>query len=336
MQFHEPASTKQRVWQGLRRIARAPLNELQSTARELFVEDAAYICAHPINKMHGLDEIVERLWAPMKRAMPDLERRDDILMGGHFAGFDWVSATGYYYGTLEKDWLGFPPTANWLYVRFGEFYKIDRGYIIDCYVLLDLVDVLRQLGINPLPRARGIETLCAGPATHDGILLGHQDSNESVASLKLVEAMIFEGLQKYDQVNHASIGMERFWDRDMMWYGPAGVGATRGLNGFLEYHQYPWQEAFRDYKGGNHKARFADGHYVCSTGWPSIHGTHTGNVLFGLEATGKPVTMRVMDWWRRQGDWLIENWIFVDFPELLLQLGVDLFAQAKALQSKTR
>jgi hypothetical protein len=39
--------------------------------------------------------------------------------------------------------------------------------------------------------------------------------------------------------------------------------------------------------------------------------------------------MRVMDFWRRDGDQFRENWVLIDIPELLLQMGVDLFAQIK-------
>ena len=39
--------------------------------------------------------------------------------------------------------------------------------------------------------------------------------------------------------------------------------------------------------------------------------------------------MRVMDFWRRDGDRFRENWVLIDIPELLLQMGVDLFAQIK-------
>jgi hypothetical protein len=37
--------------------------------------------------------------------------------------------------------------------------------------------------------------------------------------------------------------------------------------------------------------------------------------------------MRVADWWRREGDLLRENWVMIDLPELLLQMGVDVFAR---------
>ncbi len=36
--------------------------------------------------------------------------------------------------------------------------------------------------------------------------------------------------------------------------------------------------------------------------------------------------MRVMDWWRREGDVLTENWVLIDMIDVFLQLGVDLFA----------
>ena len=35
------------------------------------------------------------------------------------------------------------------------------------------------------------------------------------------------------------------------------------------------------------------------------------------------VFMRVCDWWRRENELLVENWVFVDVPHVLLQLGYD-------------
>ena len=51
----------------------------------------------------------------------------------------------------------------------------------------------------------------------------------------------------------------------------------------------------------------------------------------GLAPTGKPVTMRVMDFWRCEGSLLAENWVMIDIPHLLLQMGVDVFARMAAL-----
>lgn len=350
---------KRRTLGALRALARAPIKDLKAVALEIFAPSAECAVSHPINQLRGIGELVDHFLAPMKRAFPDLERRDDILIAGEFRDGFWVAATGYYFGTLVEDWLGLPATNQWLYVRFGEFYRLEGGLIVDGYVSLDLIDVMRQLGINPLPPALGIESHCPGPATHDGVLLTPQPLQEGASSVDLVNAMIVEGLMSYDQIDHASIGMERYWSRDMMWYGPAGIGTTRGLQGFLDYHQHPWQDAFPDYvvepaginvhgglsglteyyeqpwqktaddyKGGRDLARIAEGKYVGWSGWPATRATHTGRALFGQNASGKTFTIRIMDFWRIDQGRLAENWVFIDIPHCLMQLGADVFAEA--------
>lgn len=336
MKYHDAGATKRELIAGLRRLATAPAAESLAAARTLFAESAAYLCAHPINQMQGLAEIDARLWQPMKAAFQDLERYDDIVMSGHWQDHDWVSATGYYYGTFVRDWMGLPAHGGWAYVRFGEFYKIEGGRITDAYVILDFIDVMRQAGVNPLPPARGIEGLCPGPSTKDGVMLRTMPPEQGAESLRQVEAMIFEGMFGFDGVNHDTMNMDRFWTKTMMWYGPGGIGSTRGLDGFMRYHEIPWNEAFPDFRGGNHVARFGDGNYVASTGWPSINGTHNGKELFGIPATGRKITIRVMDWWRREGPLLTENWIFIDIPELLMQMDYDLFARAHDLAERRR
>lgn len=37
--------------------------------------------------------------------------------------------------------------------------------------------------------------------------------------------------------------------------------------------------------------------------------------------------MRVMDFWRREGDLLAENWVLIDIVDIFRQFGVDLFAR---------
>jgi predicted ester cyclase len=114
----------------------------------------------------------------------------------------------------------------------------------------------------------------------------------------------------------------------MLWFGPGGIGSNRRLKGFQDFHQRPFLTAFPDRRGGNHKARVADAMYCASSGWPSITATHAGPYL-GHPATGRRITMRVMDWWRREGDLLAENWIFIDLPDLFQQFGRDLFAEMR-------
>jgi hypothetical protein len=39
--------------------------------------------------------------------------------------------------------------------------------------------------------------------------------------------------------------------------------------------------------------------------------------------------MRVMDFWRREGDRLAENWVFIDKIDLLQQMGVGVFQRLR-------
>lgn len=334
MKFHDPGPTKAAMLAGLRALAAAEPGAIRKTAETLFAPDAAYIAGHPFDQMRGLDELTERYLAPLKRAFPDLERRDDIFIGGHWQDHDWVSATGYYYGVMRGEWMGLKPTGGWVYLRFGEFYKLHEGRIVDAYCLLDLIDILRQIGANPVRPALGVEGLCPGPAAQDGLQIATNDPAASRKSLDLVQAMIFQGMHGFDGVDHGTMHFERYFSEDMMWYGPGGTGTTRGLEGFMKFHEIPFNEAWPDFKGGDHKSRFGDGPFICSTGWPSIRGTHTGGDWMGLKPTGRPFTMRVMDWWRREGDWLTENWIFIDVPDLFRQFDRDLIAEAQARQAE--
>ena len=49
--------------------------------------------------------------------------------------------------------------------------------------------------------------------------------------------------------------------------------------------------------------------------------------------------MRVMDFWRvaegNDGPRLAENWVMIDIPDLLAQLGVDVFSRAAVLTDRS-
>ena len=44
-----------------------------------------------------------------------------------------------------------------------------------------------------------------------------------------------------------------------------------------------------------------------------------------VEPTGKKVEIRYMDFWKVVDGKIVDNWVMVDFPHVLAQLGVDVF-----------
>ncbi|MFD1600149.1 ester cyclase [Halobellus rarus] len=285
--------------------------------------DAEWHGPEPINAVEGTDAIADAYWVPLLESFPDLEKNDYILFAGEFNGGEWVCATGNLVGTFENDWLDIPATGHATWLRYGEFHRVVDGQIAETRLLVDMLDVMRQAGYQFAP-ALAPEVVIPGPMTQDGVLLDEQDDEESEKTLQVVEGMI-DGLHDYEEEGLDGMGLEKFWHEDFMWYGPAGTGTTRGIDGFQEYHQAPFLEAFPDREGGDHVARFAEGNYCASTGWPSVRATHLGDGWMGLPATEEPVEMRVMDFWRREGERLAENWVFIDKIDLLQQMGVDVF-----------
>jgi SnoaL-like polyketide cyclase len=303
---------------------------------QFFAPDCVQHTFHPFNALYGIAAMDAQFWQPLLHAMPNLERRTDLFFAGEFDGRfcggagTWVTAHGYLCGTMLHDWLGIPATGDTIYLRIGEFYRVENGKIVDARVLLDIVDVMRQAGFAVLPKSNGLDLLVPGPQTADGRLFTAQDAAETTASMASLDRMI-GGLTSFNQKDLKSMGMHAFWHKDMMWYGPCGIGTSRRVEGFQTHHQKPFLHAFPDRKGGNHISRIAEGHYIGSTGWPSVHATHKGDYL-GAAAINAPISMRVADWWRREGDTLRENWVMIDLPDLLLQMGVDVFARLEALK----
>jgi predicted ester cyclase len=319
-------SAKQSYFSNLRALAETPHQSWPLALSQIYAADVEWHGPHPINALTGVDALIEGFWKPFLHAFPDVERRDDILIAGEFKDGAWVGATGYYSATFSNDWLGIPATHALINIRYGEFSRMVDGKVREVYIILDILDVLRQVWRYPtmLPTPLGVLDRSPAPATRDGVSLSAIDNAASLQSLKLVEAMI-AGLMQYDRQSLQSMGMARFWHPDMMWYGPAGIGMSRRLKGFEDVHQRVFLNAFPDRIGGDHKARIGDNAYVGSTGWPSIRATHLGQWM-GVPATNRRITMRVMDFWRREGNLLRENWVFIDQIDLLLQMDIDVMA----------
>ena len=288
----------------------------------LYAADCNFNAGAPVEQCAGAAAITDRFWRPLVHAFPDLERRTDILMSGRFNDGDWFASTGYFAGHFENSLFGIEASGRPHFLRYGWFDRVVGEQVVESYVLLDLTRLMIETGQWPLRPQLG-ENWSPPPGTQDGVTFGFVDPAESDNSLKLVEAMI-AGLMSYDQKSLSSMGMKRFWTPQFQWYGPGGIGSARGHADYERAHQGPFLQAFPDRVGGNHKCRIGEGAYVASTGWPSLNATHLGGDWIGLAATGKRITQRIMDFWRREDDLLVENWVFIDMIDLIGQLGIDL------------
>ena len=238
----------------------------------------------------------------------------------------WVSGTGYFNATFAQDYLTIPATGSEVNIRWGEFCRMEQGKIVKIYFLLDLIDLMQQAGFHVLPPSRGQDGLYPPPRANDGILLDAQNEQESAYSLDHIRRFIFDGLNKYDQSELKSMGMADFFHPNMQWYGPGGIGACLSLKEFEDFHQQPWLIAYPDRQVQNLDALIAEGSYSGAPGWAGVKATHTGPYL-DSPATGKQVEFNGLDWWKREGEMYVENWVFVDMIHLFRQFGIDLFGR---------
>jgi len=315
------ADHKERVHEFSQSIRDATPESVGNLLTKHHHDDVIWDGPAPINELEGVRAVAEEFWRPLLEAFPDLEKNDFVLFSGEFEGSEWVLSTGHLVGTFEHDWLGIPPTGHATWIHYASFHEMNDGEIIRTKTFVDVLDVMRQAGYQFFP-ALGSEVVAPGPTTRDGIQLSEQDPEESAKSMGLVEDMI-DGLHSYKDEGLDGIEMDEYWHEDFMYYAPCGIGTTRGIDGFQEYHQAPFLEAFPDRRGGNHEPRIAEGNYCASTG--PVTATHSGSNWLGLPATGQEVAIDVVDIWRREGDRLAQNWLFIDIIDLLDQFGIDVF-----------
>ena len=121
--------------------------------------------------------------------------------------------------------------------------------------------------------------------------------------------------------DHRIDDIGEFFSDDFVWRGNAGCGVKRGLKAFQDHWQRPFQAAFSG-KVCIDEARLYMGEWAAAFG--AQHAVHSGT-LMGVAATGKKVEIRYMDFWKVVNGKIVENWVSVDFPHVLAQLGVDVF-----------
>lgn len=299
------------------------------TATSCLSPDIKCSVAHPINDLQGPEASHKHFLAPLKQALPDVERRPYIVMQGKYEGRQWFNSTGYFVGVFEKDLFGIPATGNILYLRYTEMACVEDGLITEYYVIPDFIDAMVQAGVNPLRKSLGHSGLALSPATYNGLCNEDVCPHSSEKSLTLVNDML-TCLGRFDGQDLFSMDLENYWHSDFMWYGPSGIGTTRGIKGFRNRHQAPFVFAFPDRSVDIKLNILSQNDYVSTGGWPHMHGTHSGHSgWLGLAPTGKHIEMRVMDIWRREGDLLKENWVAIDIIHILHQLGYDVFGQMK-------
>jgi predicted ester cyclase len=286
---------------------------------------------HPFNEQSGPNAVAEIFWRPLLQAFSPVQRRNDVFFAGDNQaqqdGSVWVLSMGHLLGRFDQPWLGILPTRKIVMLRFAEFHRVDGDRIAETAIFCDILHLLHQVGLAPLPSQTAAPLVQPGPMTHDGLLYSEQSPDEGAQTLALVRRMMTDlgDVTKYDRREDE---LRQHWAKDMLWWGPGGIGATYTIDRYVEQHAGPFREYLQDRVFHGHVAFVAEAHYAAFFGWPNLSMTNVGGFL-GLPASGERGEMRVVDVYRREGDKLAENWVFIDMLHFLKCQGLDLLAQLR-------
>lgn len=293
----------------------------------------------PFQEMTGAKALWEQVYAPLRAASPDIERRDFIVMSGprwnSKDSENWIGLGGNFIGTFEQDWLGIPASKKPIFFRYHEYLRVEAGQIVEMEAIWDIPQVMLQSGVWPMAPQLGVEWMCPGTAHSDGVITAPFDASRANASVQLVWDMLHD--LKQGDANTPDRGLSGYWHKNALWYGSTGIGSARGHAGITDVVLKSFRRGLS--KNTRHLDQgvfFGDQDLVAFTGWPSGTATHSGDGFLGLAPTGRRVTRRSLDFWRIEDGKIRENWVMVDMLDLYHQLGVDVFARMQALSGDIR
>ncbi len=286
---------------------------------------------HPFHERSGAAAVADIFWEPFRAAFRHVQRRQDTFFAGTNDSRQdegaWVCSMGHLMGLFDAVWLGIPPTGKMAFLRFAEFHRVAEGRIRETALFVDIIGVMLQAGLHPLPPQTGAFFLAPGPRTHDGLLLEPADPAESAKTLELVNRMARE-LTASGMESPAG-ELANTWHEDMIWFGPAGIGASYTFERYSKQHQQPFAAHLGGIDFHGHLARIAEGNYAGWFGWPNLTMRNAGGFL-GMPASERLLEMRVVDIYRRDGDKLAENWVFIDLLHFLSMQGVDVLERMRS------
>ncbi len=155
----------------------------------------------------------------------------------------------------------------------------------------------------------------AGKRPQQAVLTRNTDFSKTAETRAVITEMV-DGLN-----DHRIEDIGDFFAEDFRWMGNYGCGTKNGLREFQENWQKPFQAAFSD-KVCIDEARLFMGEWGAAFGRQEA--IHTGEFM-GFKPTGKKVEIRYMDFWKVVNKKIVDNWVMVDFPFVLKQIGVDMF-----------
>ena len=306
-----------------------PTDASADTLARFTAPDYLWRGMHPFDRITGAEAVGSRFWDGLRGSLTHIQRRMDVFFAGANSldggASVWVVSMGHLMGLFDAPWLGIRPTGRLTMLRYCDFHRVEGGKIKETAAFFDIPHLMMQAGQNPFPPQTAAHLVQPGPRPHDGLLTGPQDPGAGDKTLAVINAMIND-LGTWKSGLPLEEELAQTWHDDMLWWGPAGIGASYTIARYARQHSAPFRAGFTERSRTRHIARLAEGHYGGFFGWPNFTAIPTGGFM-GLPASTTAGEFRVIDIYRRRGDKLAENWVFIDLLHYLKTQGLDVLAR---------
>ena len=313
------------------------IENLEGIFDKYMVEDYNWKGVYPFREITNKKDVLEKFWKPLKKSLKHLQRRQDIFIGGNNeinSDEIWVMSMGHFMGLFDEEWLGIRPTGKMINLRYAEFNCIENNKIVKTGIFIDIIGFMQQAGVNPMPPQTGSYFVYPGPRYHNGLLFEDAPEIEGIKTLELINKMIddLSSLNDSGAMGCPPEVLAKTWSKNMIWYGPGGIGASYTIPRYQLQHQLPFRNNLKDKKFNGHVCRFAEGDFACFFGWPNLSNTPIGGFL-GMPGGEIRADMQVVDIYCRKDDKLMENWVLIDIPFWLKQQGVDIIERTTTIMN---
>jgi len=323
-----PVDLKTRFADYQRSTSTFDISNVRVALSDLVAPDAKLKLGHPFGELSGPEAYLESCLLPLVHAMPDLERREMIVLAGTTPeGDDWIGTMGNYMGTFVSPLLGIPPTGHLAHMRYHEFFRVQNNHVVEIQAIWDFPELMMLANAWPMAPQLGSYLCTPAPMSGDGLNV----SGDGQSTMNHVIAMLTDLCKYPANPDPAVMQLEKYWHPRFNWYGPAGIGTGRGISGFRHWHQIPFLKGMPDRtldaSADLHSHWIAQGNYVCETGWPNMRLTLSDDGWMGIAPSDKEVLLRSLDFWRLENGLIRENWVLVDLLDLYRQVGVDVLGR---------
>ncbi|MGL5687017.1 MAG: ester cyclase, partial [Vagococcus fluvialis] len=237
--------TKRIVREYFEAIENATSENIEEVLSKYTSDDYLWRGVYPFREQIGAKAVAEIFWKPLMKSLKRIQRRQDIFIGGtnEISGEQWVMSMGHFMGLFDEDYMGVRFTGKMISLRYSEFTCVENGKITKTGLFVDLIGFMQQAGVNPMPPSTGQYFVYPGPKDHNGLLFEDAPEEEGIATLALVNKMVddLSALNNSGAMGCPPEVLEKSWSKDMIWYGPASIGASYTIPRYQKQHQLPFR-----------------------------------------------------------------------------------------------